>query len=378
MGCVRMRDRILPLLAAWYSSGPGKRLIRLTSEGSRRRKGCCGHYFRHGLFMRRRVHQHSVLVLCAVAAGLCCISGCGGAQDDEILVLHAASLSSALRDMAAAFEAENPGTRVVRETVGSKAGVRKLTDLGRRCDVFVSADSKLIESLLIPSHASWSISFAGNALCLAYRDGSSRSEDITAENWLEVLAEEGVRFARCDPNSAPCGYRTIHALMLAEEMYGHAGIADIIVGKSARHLRPKESDLLALLETGSVDYAMVYRSTAIQQGFRFVELPKEINLSDAKLWELYSRVKVEVAGPHPDDLVMEVGRPITYGVTIPKNAPHAAAAQNFAAFMLDPDRGTAIIERHGLMPAPSTTRTYSALPEALKVYAVPVRLDGEG
>ena len=322
--------------------------------------------------MKRRVNRHIAWLLCAALGGVCCFSGCGAPRDDEILVMHAASLSSAFREMAAAFEDANPGTRVVREAVGSKAGVRKLTDLGRRCDVFVSADSELIDAMLIPSHASWNISFARNAMCLAYREGSARSNEISAENWLEVLADEAVRFGLCDPDSAPCGYRTLQVIALGGGLDGQAGSSYKVVNKSALNERPKESDLLALLETGAVDYAMVYRSTAVQHGLKYVELPNEINLSDAALAEAYGVVQVLVAGARPGEVMFEVGRPIVYGVTIPKNAHHASLALKFVAFMLDKDSGMAIIERNGLIPAaPSTTRRFSELPEGLKAFAVP-------
>lgn len=326
--------------------------------------------------MKRRVNRHIAWLLGVLLIGVGCLSGCGGAREQEILVLHAGSLSIAFRDIVAAYEESNPGTRVVLEAVGSKAGARKLTDLGRRCDVFVSADAHLIDTLLIPSHASWNISFARNALCLAYRERSIRGEEITAENFLDVLTDERVRFGRCDPNSAPCGYRTLHALMLAEEQNGRAGAVDRILNRGTRYLRPKESDLLALLETGSVDYAMVYRSTAIQRGLKYVELPDAINLSDPALAESYGAARVEVAGNHPDEVAVEVGRPIVYGVTIPEDAPQPAAALKFVAFMLAEDQGMAIIERSGLIPAvPSATRTYANVPGALKPYAAAVPSD---
>jgi len=37
---------------------------------------------------------------------------------------------------------------------------------------------------------------------------------------------------------------------------------------------------VALLEANAIDYMFQYKSVAIQHGLKYIELPKEINLSD--------------------------------------------------------------------------------------------------
>ena len=80
------------------------------------------------------------LVLALALPG--CRNGAEAAAVRELVVFHAGSLSIPLREIATAFEASHPGVKVVREASGSRAAARKISDLGRNCDVLALADSK--------------------------------------------------------------------------------------------------------------------------------------------------------------------------------------------------------------------------------------------
>ena len=58
--------------------------------------------------------------------------------------------------------------------------------------------------------------------------------------------------------------------------------------KDKEYIRPKEVDLVALIESNAIDYMFQYKSVAIQHGLKYIELPREINLSDPSLNDLYS------------------------------------------------------------------------------------------
>jgi len=132
------------------------------------------------------------------------------------------------------------------------------------------------------------------------------------------------------------------------------------------NVRPKETDLIALMETGNMDYSFNYRSVAVQHGLRFVELPDEINLSRAEHAGFYSQATVEVSGSEPGTTITQVGKPIVYGVTIPRNAPSHDVAVAFLEFVLGPE-GQAILEECGQPPVvPAVVATgEDALPEEL-------------
>jgi len=54
-----------------------------------------------------------------------------------------------------------------------------------------------------------------------------------------------------------------------------------------------------------------------------------------------------VAGKTPNDTLTISGQPIVYALSIPKAAPHPAAAERFVAFLLSPD-GRRLMHAHNL------------------------------
>ncbi len=103
---------------------------------------------------------------------------------------------------------DNPGTRIYLESAGSLVCARKVTELKKPCDILASADYFVINELLIPDYASWSIRFATNEIVIAIRKKSKYSKEINSENWMEILQRKDVIYSRSDPDSDPCGYRT--------------------------------------------------------------------------------------------------------------------------------------------------------------------------
>ncbi len=310
-----------------------------------------------------------------LCAGTVLLSMSAGAQRDtlsgELMVFHAGSLAVPLKQVAEAFQREHPAVRILSEAAGSRECARKLTDLGRACDVLASADYAVIEAMLIPDHAEWCIKVAGNEMVIAYTDESAHAAEITRDNWHHVLLLEDVAFGRSDPNTDPCGYRAILTAKLAARHYGIPDLADRLTAKDRRFVRPKETDLLALLETGAIDYIFIYRSVAEQHGLRWLALPDEINLKRPELAALYHSVSVEISGDAPGAFVTQYGEPMVYGVTIPKNAPNPEAALAFVTFLLEAGKGLAILERNGqpgVVPSPSAS--YDRIPGALKRFAL--------
>jgi len=116
---------------------------------------------------------------------------------------------------------------------------------------------------------------------------------------MDVLQRKDVVYSRSDPDSDPCGYRTLFTFMLAEKHYKKPGLAEKMSSKDKDYIRPKEVDLVALLESDAIDYMFQYKSVAIQHGLKYIELPREINLSDPSKNDIYSSVSTDVAGSKP-------------------------------------------------------------------------------
>ena len=127
------------------------------------------------------------------------------------------------------------------------------------------------------------------------------------------------------------------------------GLAGKLLAKDNRYIRPKEVDLLALLETNNVDYIFIYKSVAKQHNLPFLELGDSINLGNPGLNQWYNTVSVEVAGNNPSERINQQGEAMVYGFTIPDNAPNKEAAIEFAKFIVS-GKGQEIINNCYQMP----------------------------
>jgi molybdate/tungstate transport system substrate-binding protein len=267
----------------------------------------------------------------------------------ELIIFHAGSLAVPMKQIAQEYEKRNPDTKILLESSGSLVCARKVTELKKPCDIIASSDYFVINELLIPDYASWSIRFATNEIVIAYQEKSKHSIEINSENWMDILMKKDVVYSRSDPDSDPCGYRTVLSFMLAEKFYHKSGLATALISKNKEYIRPKEVDLVALLESDVIDYMIQYKSVAIQHGFKYIELPKEINLSDPSKNNLYSSVYTEVAGNKPGIKMKVTGDYINYSITVLDNAPQKEAAVSFIDFLLSTD-GLSIFKKNGQEP----------------------------
>jgi len=307
-------------------------------------------------------------------AGLLLTTGCPKGPVDEqavvsaeLTIFHAGSLSVPFREVSALFEQHHPGVMVKAEAAGSRDCARKISDLGRRCDVLASADYEVVKNLLMPEYADFNIRFATNEMAIVYTQNSRKCDEISSANWYNILLDDDVIFGRSDPNSDPCGYRTVMVFQLAEKHYGVPGLAEALAAKHGdKYIRPKETDLLALLEAGEIDYLFIYRSVGQQHGLKTLRLPDEINLRSPKLAGLYATATVQVTGKRPGELITRSGAPIVYSVTIPKAAPNRGLAEAYVALLLSPE-GEAIMSKCGQVPiVPAQTLQYDRVPARLQ------------
>ncbi|MDD5509239.1 MAG: tungstate ABC transporter substrate-binding protein WtpA [Dehalococcoidales bacterium] len=319
--------------------------------------------------------RFSVVVLCLAASlALSLAVGCTRQPADEpelsgtLHVFHAGSLAAPFDEITQGFNELYPDVEVLAEGAGSATTIRKVTELGKDCGVIGSADYLLIPQLMFPDYADWYIIFATNQMCIAYNDGSQYADEIDGDNWYEILQREGVTYGRSDPDQDPCGYRTLMVWQLAEEHYDVPGLYDALYQAEGDLMRPKSVDLIALLESGDLDYAFEYTSVAAEQGLEYVELPSEINLSDETYSEFYDTAVVEIAGTEPGTTIEQRGTAIVYGVTIPTGSPEYDLGLAWIDYLLS-DAGVAVMEAYG-QPAvvPAQTNDAGKVPELLRIY----------
>lgn len=277
----------------------------------------------------------------------------------SLSVFTAGSLARPFRELLDSFALIHPGVEPAETNAGSVDLARRIVDLGQVPDIYASADIDVIPRLLMPRVAGWYVAFARNEMVLLHGPTSAGGDTINANNWWRVVAAPGVRMGSSDPALDPSGYRTLLVFELAERYYGVPGLAGRLrAALPRRYIRPSETDLIALVQAGELDYAWSYRSLAVTSGLSSVELPHEIDLGDPADSAGYAAVSVRVRRGAGGDSLEFRGAPIEYGLTIPRSAPHPEMARAFVRFVLSP-AGRAILVRNGLaaLDRPSVSGT---------------------
>ncbi len=338
------------------------------------------------MHIEKKVSWNAIIATCLLAISL--LAGCVEQGEGKTLkVFHAGSLAAPLGEVEREFEQLYPEIDVQRESYGSVEAIRQITEAGKKGDVLASADYTLIPDMMYDEYAEWVIRFATNDMVLAYNSEKSRyAESITAENWHNILRRSDVTFGFSNPNLDPCGYRAMMVCQLAELYYNDSRIFDDLImnntlisvedgdeylikikvpenlGPDARKvtIKPKEAELTSLVEMGGLDYYFIYRSVAVQHNLSFVDLPGEIDLSKVEYEDLYKKIEVETA-----DGSVKVGKPIVYGITVPKNAESLELGLEFVRFVTSKE-GQEIFSRNGQPPIVPPVGS-GDLPESLGV-----------
>ena len=289
-------------------------------------------------------------------------------RQKEIIIFHAGSLSVPFKQLADEYEKLNPGTKILMEPAGSLVCARKITELKKPCDIIASADYLVIDKLIVPEYGSWSIRFATNEIVIAFQEKSKYSTEIDSLNWMDILLRDDVTYARSDPNSDPCGYRSVLAFKLAEKYYGIKGLENKLSSKNKDFIRPKEVDLIALVEANAVDYMFQYKSVAIQHGLKFIELPDYINLGNPARNDIYHSVSLDVTGNTPGSKMTVKGDYINYSLSVLTGSVNKENAVDFVSFLLSSE-GMEIFKKNGQDPIiPFSTEQPGMIPEKLKKY----------
>jgi len=299
---------------------------------------------------------------------LCSSAGCisGTQQPKKVLkVVPAGSLLQPFAEVEKEFETLHPDVDVQVEGHGSIQAIRQVTELHRLIDVVAVADESLISDLMFRTDPATGTNFtdaftpfATNAMVIAFTNKSRYADEITQENWYQVLSRPDVRVGFSNPMLDAAGYRSIMVTLLAGRYYQNATIFPVIIGSHftpplkaeitegietitlPEVLRPKDEKLvirdgsifvLSHLEAGGIDYAFEYRSVTEGHNLRSIDLPPEIDLSSPDHAEEYGKVRVILGFQRFSAIGQDrTGQPIVYAVTLPNSAPNRELAQEFA------------------------------------------------
>ncbi|MGA2503884.1 MAG: tungstate ABC transporter substrate-binding protein WtpA [Anaerolineales bacterium] len=346
----------------------------------------------------------AIICLTSLNAG-CTNSHVSSSGKTPLVVFAAGSLIVPFGDIEKAFEKKYPQIDVQAQYHGSIQVIRQVTDLHVPIDVVATADASLLPMLMYTTNdpdsglpnADWYIRFASNRLAIAYKPNSLYANQITPNNWYSILSRPDVKVGLADPRFDAVGYRALMVYALARDYYHQPTIftdmfkgqfnypfgiftendltsitvPEIVETKTGTHiiLRGASMEIIALLESGDVDYAFEYESVIRQHKLSMVELPDALNLGEEADQQVYSTVQVnEDFQRFASVTPVFRGERIGYAITIPSSAPHPKEAALFIEFLLSPEGRTIMqADSHPLFD-PALGDNFPNIPASLQAY----------
>jgi len=233
-----------------------------------------------------------------------------------VAIFAAASLSDAFSQIKTDVEAANTSARLTINYAGSPT-LRAQLAQGARADVFASADTATMDG----ARADGSIEglpsiFAHNKLTVVLP--ADRPKVAT----LQDLATPGIKIVIEQP-AVPAGAYSRQALdkMSKDPAFGAGFSAKVLANVVSQE--PDVKSVLSRIQLGEADAGMLY-------------------VSDVGALAAKNEVRT-VAIPDRFNVVAD------YPLAVVKDAPNAAAARAFLAYVLSP-AGQAAVEKNGLLP----------------------------
>ncbi len=252
------------------------------------------------LIMQKRILNRlcAALVLCFVV---------GSASAAELVVSAAVSLTSAFREIGAAFENRYPGSKVLFNFGASDALAQQIAK-GAPVAVFASADQEAMNKAAAQKliEVGSRKNFVGNTLVLIVPAGSP----VSIASLADLLQPAIKRISLGNPVGVPAGRYAKHALE-------SAGLWAALESKAISAQSVRQS--LDYVARNEVDAGFVYATDAAIQK---------------------DRVRVAMTVP--------CAVPITYPIAAIAGSGNVASAQQFIDFVLTPD-GQAILAKYGFI-----------------------------
>jgi molybdate transport system substrate-binding protein len=188
------------------------------------------------------------------------------------VVFEAASLKDAFARLAARFEHDHAGVKVVTNAAGSQE-LRAQIENGAAADVFASADRRHMDALAARGLVVTPAPFACNEPVLVVRTALAATiatfADLPRAQRIVIGAPE-----------VPIGAYTLEILQRADVRLGGDFARRVQARVVSRELNVRQ--VLAKVVLGEADAAVVYRSDAVTAGagkVRVVDIPREMNVT---------------------------------------------------------------------------------------------------
>ncbi len=275
-----------------------------------------------------------------VAASGPLLQGSAASAAGTVNVLYAGSLVNLMEHgIGPAFD-QASGNQFQGFAGGSVLLANQIKGKLRQGDVFISAVPKVNADLMGAANGnwvSWYVAFAESPLVIGYNPSSKYAEDFKTMPWYKVLQQPGIRIGRTDPKLDPKGRLTMQLMKQAADHYKIPDFGQRTLGapENPAQVLPEET-LVGRLQSGELDVGFFYSTETSDAKIPAVQLPAAITPK------------------------------AVYTVTVLRDAPNPAVAEQFVKFLLG-HQGQALMHEHGLtLRQPTLAGDAAAVPQAIR------------
>jgi molybdate/tungstate transport system substrate-binding protein len=212
-------------------------------------------------------------------------------------------------------------------------------------DLFVSASlSATAPRYLKNVSSNWAVGFATDQMVIAYsnetsvtpvvRLGSIAMKSNSSSDWsafFSSLTSGKVKVGIADPVADPAGFRGWIVLQIAGFLYAsgnQSAYAATLIRTDANVSGAHAAALVAPLQSGQIQFLLIYKSAAIADGLSYIQLDGHVNLGDPTFSGFYSKFS------YADSAGAAMASPIIVSVTVPLSSNNAAEAFRFVRYIV--------------------------------------------
>ena len=286
-----------------------------------------------------RISRRNFLAAAGIAGAAAALTACGGsassvasstassaaasseaAQNVELIVFAAASLTETLTAIGETYSAENPGV-TFRFNFDSSGTLKTQIQEGADCDLFISAGQKQMNQLDITASAE------------VNKDGL---DFVDADSRVNLLENKVVL---CVPEGSDKGIDSFDALaehLKAQDILFCMGNSDVPVGQYTQKI----------LAYYGLDEEALAAAGVITYGSNVKEVTTQITEASVDAGVVYCTDAYSAGLTPVDEATKEMCGQVIYPAAVLKTAPNAEAAKEFLAY-LQTDKAVTVFEGVG-------------------------------
>lgn len=286
-----------------------------------------------------RISRRSFLAAAGIAGAAAALTACGGsassaasstassaaasseaAQNVELIVFAAASLTETLTAIGETYSAENPGV-TFRFNFDSSGTLKTQIPEGADCDLFISAGQKQMNQLDITASAE------------VNKDGL---DFVDADSRVNLLENKVVL---CVPEGSDKGIDSFDALaehLKAKDILFCMGNSDVPVGQYTQKI----------LAYYGLDEEALAAAGVITYGSNVKEVTTQVTEASVDAGVVYCTDAYSAGLTPVDEATKEMCGQVIYPAAVLKTAPNAEAAKEFLAY-LQTDKAMTVFEGVG-------------------------------